>query len=296
MSSSKSQLDVPEISEGSSVTELISILRCSFQQKEYDKVERLLICREEKLEMELKNLRRDFDFMKQQRDSLEKAHGISELDRLMIEEEVTRCKHDYEESREQLNRLRSDNEVLIGRVRSAECRYKCVAEELKKVENEHRTARSKMIEELAKKNEELDELRTERNEMVEKLISKTHDAEDSVPLLHSHLQTFVGRVSILEENVAKLLDVDALHVRRGIYFQEVDMEAEGSFLLSSAAMESSVNGGLSGGSAFEGESGGFNVKNMRSGANDHGEAHVLLRPHLPYNATGTENPDLPGRT
>ncbi|KAL3498963.1 hypothetical protein ACH5RR_041695 [Cinchona calisaya] len=90
------KLVVPSISEKSSIHELISFIKSSFRQKDYDEVERLLISREEKLRMELSSLKRDYESMKKDHDLMEEKHGLVELKNLEFKEELEKWKLECE--------------------------------------------------------------------------------------------------------------------------------------------------------------------------------------------------------
>nr|XP_027102426.1 uncharacterized protein LOC113723607 isoform X3 [Coffea arabica] len=95
MSSPDSKSVFPEITEESSVPELMAFVRSSFRQEDFHEVERLLVGREEKMEMELRNLKRDYEEMKKKCQSLEAQN-------LELEEKLKKRRIKCQELRQQL--------------------------------------------------------------------------------------------------------------------------------------------------------------------------------------------------
>ncbi|CAI9094108.1 OLC1v1029782C1 [Oldenlandia corymbosa var. corymbosa] len=245
MSSSEAEsVIIPEITEGSSIHELISVLRSSFQEKEYDEVERLLILRETKLQAERDNLRRDLHTIREKCGLLEKEYGVSERNRLSIEQRSMRYKHDRDESREQLIKLRGDDKLLKIKLDKAERLFKMVSEELKKVESEKKSEVDKLTVELKKVEsekksevdklvEELKKLESEKKIEVDKLAQELKKKNNEIEklkeennILFEFLKREGKRMFKLEVEVLKICGDEASLSKGRVCYDEVDVVVE----------------------------------------------------------------------
>ncbi|CAI9094258.1 OLC1v1029963C1 [Oldenlandia corymbosa var. corymbosa] len=158
-------LPMAGITERSSVTEMIAVLRNSFHEKECDEVGRWLIARETRLRKERNDWRMHFDMMRQKHDYVAKELYNSEHKRLAMENDL----------------------------KKAESRFEVLAEELKEGENEKESEKRKMVEEVNRKVEEIEKLRLAGKQTAQKL-SK---AEELIKLLRRDLDVMEEKHDLL---------------------------------------------------------------------------------------------------
>ncbi|KAA8520924.1 hypothetical protein F0562_011597 [Nyssa sinensis] len=127
-----------ENAENGSISELISMLRSAFQPTDFDKVQQILITREETMKRTLNEMSIEIENRKIDYDLMERKHGEVELKKLEIDFELKKCERERDELREQITRLNEEQRVHHDRSRRAEERYDKLLKDFTKVENEKR--------------------------------------------------------------------------------------------------------------------------------------------------------------
>lgn len=144
-------------SQSLSISELIKLIKHSFRGSEFNEVENILINREKSMKMEMENLVRDRDSIKEEVRLLERTQGLAGLEKLKLEEKLQRSQRKCEELKETITRLMEERKVFTDREKRAEERYYKVCEENSKMANE----KNKLIFEL---NEKINELKNKNLE------------------------------------------------------------------------------------------------------------------------------------
>lgn len=130
---------------GRGLHQLISSLKSSFRLPDFNKVEEYLTLREQQLKQEKDELEAKMkkisdgllaEIQKKEIENefLERKHADEVLEKLVLEEDLRKCKRECEDLEEKVNRLSEDQKVMCGREKRAEERYGKLMEELKKSE------------------------------------------------------------------------------------------------------------------------------------------------------------------
>ncbi|KAL7111791.1 hypothetical protein ACP275_05G112000 [Erythranthe tilingii] len=213
MSSSGLRRSVSAITEGLPIPELINSIRHSFRECEYDEVRNVLMDHEKKTRVEMENLVKDRDLIKEELRLLEKTHSLTYLKNLKTEEKLERSLKECEELKRTIKKLEEKKGVSSDRQIKVENMY-----------NEVSACNSKIDEALLKMGEEIEGLRKEkldakeaaaelRRENVEakremdELMKKKLESDMECEAYKSKLDELEPRIMKIEEALSSIFNV-----------------------------------------------------------------------------------------
>lgn len=146
--------------EMAKVSDLISTLNSAFLPKDFNKIEEILVSRE-------KRMSESIGYWKSEYELMEKKHGEVMVGRLLVDEELSKCKRELGELADQVARLEEDKmldhekEILVAREKrmiEESGHWKREYELMKKKYGEEMMGRLLVAEEMGKCKRELSEL------------------------------------------------------------------------------------------------------------------------------------------
>ncbi|KAL0290696.1 UNVERIFIED_CONTAM: hypothetical protein Sangu_2561400 [Sesamum angustifolium] len=151
MSSPDTETLVSRMDRSLPIAELIKLIKHSFRGCEFNKIENILIDWEKNMKVEMENLVRDRDSIKEELHLLERTQDVAVLQKLKLEEKLQRSRMKCEELNETITRLMEQQRVYIDRGKRAEERCEKIREENIKISKE----KNKLILDLKEKINEL---------------------------------------------------------------------------------------------------------------------------------------------
>ncbi|KAL6530880.1 hypothetical protein OROGR_014740 [Orobanche gracilis] len=120
------------ISTSTPISELITHIKYSFRERDFNDVQQILMDREHAMKMEIEDLTRDRDTAKNEVVLLERALDLKELERLKLDDKLVKSQRKCEELEETVTRLLEEKKLSDDREERAEERcHKIAAENLK---------------------------------------------------------------------------------------------------------------------------------------------------------------------
>ncbi|KAL6578767.1 hypothetical protein OROMI_008983 [Orobanche minor] len=150
------------ISTSTPIPELITHIRYSFRQRDFNDVQQILTDREHTMKIEIEDLRRDRDTAKNEVVLLERAMDLKELERLKLDEKLVKSQRKCEELEETVTRLLEEKKLSDDREKRAEERCDKIAAENSKLASEK-------MESIFELNEKINELKN-KNLEIERLV------------------------------------------------------------------------------------------------------------------------------
>ncbi|XP_059644049.1 uncharacterized protein LOC132285839 [Cornus florida] len=121
-----------------SAQNLISMLRSAFQPSDFDKVQQILVAREESLKRNINDMSKEIEIWKKQFELMEKKKDELESAKLETEDELKKYKRECDDLREQVIRSKEDQKVQSDRARRAEDKNANLLKDSKKAEADKR--------------------------------------------------------------------------------------------------------------------------------------------------------------
>ncbi|OMO79708.1 hypothetical protein CCACVL1_13494 [Corchorus capsularis] len=198
-----------------STSNLIFSLKSTFQADEYAEVEKIIVSREGKLKMEIKEL-------KQNRGTILENYEAETLEKMRLQDELKKCQTERQEMCKKVSNLRDENMGLETSLKNAEERNEKLLAQVKElckkvnelgdkeIENNNLRVRNHEVElEKAKLESELTALRKKFGELDKRVLS----LENELPLLKNSDDVIrvengnSATVGVKSEDVAKVEDV-----------------------------------------------------------------------------------------
>ncbi|KAK4400929.1 hypothetical protein Sango_1199000 [Sesamum angolense] len=162
MSSPDTETLVSRMDRSLPIAELIKLIKHSFRGCEFNKIENILIDWEKNMKVEMENLVRDRDSIKEELHLLERTQDVAVLQKLKLEEKLQRSRMKCEELNETITRLMEQQRVYIDRGKRAEERCEKIRQENIKISKE----KNKLILDLKEKINELKNKNLESERLV----------------------------------------------------------------------------------------------------------------------------------
>ncbi|KAK4422537.1 hypothetical protein Salat_1836200 [Sesamum alatum] len=183
MSSSDSETLFSTVGRSLPIPELIRLIRHSFRGCEFDEIENILMDREKNLKIEMEDLARAHDSLKEEVQLLERTQGLEELEKLKLEEKLQRNQRKCEELKETITRLMEEQRVCIDSEKRAKERYEKISEENIKISKQ--------------KNKSIFEL----NEKINELKNKNLESERLLAVYDQKVKCFDARLVKMAEEI-----------------------------------------------------------------------------------------------
>ncbi|KAL8553764.1 hypothetical protein ACS0TY_002160 [Phlomoides rotata] len=161
------------ITPGSSIPEILKMVRQSFSEFEFNELQEILMEREKMMNMELEDLKRDLDSMKTEARLQERSYNVAESEKLRIEEKHHESRRKCAELNEKIARLSEEHRVSCDRAKRAEERHDSVSKEFSQMISE----KNKLILELKGKINELQSKNLENEKLVEQCKEQSKSLE-----------------------------------------------------------------------------------------------------------------------
>lgn len=159
----------PPPTAGSTVPELISYLRSTYRKEYFDLVESILLSREENLMKSVKEMSMEATNRKKDCELIENKHSQLVLEKVVIEDELTKCRRESDEVRDDLKKCRFECEELRERVMRLDeeqslysGREKRAVERYEKLLDDSRKAESGLRKVIKEYSDRVEELRGEK--------------------------------------------------------------------------------------------------------------------------------------
>ncbi|XP_011073624.1 uncharacterized protein LOC105158540 isoform X1 [Sesamum indicum] len=165
------------------IAELIKLIEHSFHGCEFNEIENILIDWEENMKVEMENLVRDRDSIKEEVRLLERTQDLAVLQKMKLEEKLQRSRMKCEELNETITRLMEQQRVYIDRGNRAAERCEKINEENIKISKE----KNKLILDL--------------NEKINELKNKNLESERLVAMCEHKIKFFDARLVKLAQEI-----------------------------------------------------------------------------------------------